>query len=118
MDIDYTGVTEVPGSRVTREQLARMYNRYFFAFQFCEGKDVLEVACGAGQGLGLLARRARKLVGGDYTENLIDVAWKHYGGRIPLVRFDAHTLPFREESFDVVIFYEAIYYFHRHLNIM
>ncbi|RLB05274.1 MAG: hypothetical protein DRG50_07490 [Deltaproteobacteria bacterium] len=113
MSVDYTTVTEVPGNRVTREQLTRMCNRYYFASKFCENKEVLEVACGAGQGLGYLAKKARRVVGGDYTENLIKVAQKHYKGRVPLIRLDAHRLPFREDSFDVVILYEAIYYLAR-----
>ena len=67
---DYTTVTEIPRGRVTREQLTRMCTRYYFASKFCEGKDVLEVGCGAGQGLGYLARKARRVVGGDCTENM------------------------------------------------
>jgi 2-polyprenyl-3-methyl-5-hydroxy-6-metoxy-1,4-benzoquinol methylase len=63
---DYCTVTELPGSNATKEQLARLYHRYHFAAGFCEGKDVLEVACGAGQGLGYLARKAKSVVGGDY----------------------------------------------------
>jgi len=108
--MDYTTVTEIPGDKVTLDQLKRMYTRYFFASKLCEGKDVLEIACGAGQGLGLLAKSARRVVGGDYTENLLRIAQKHYQGRIPLLRLDAHRLPFKESSFDVVILYEAIYY--------
>lgn len=38
------------------------------------------------------------------------MALQHYGGRIPLVRMDAHDLPFPTCSFDVAILYEAIYY--------
>lgn len=113
MSIDYTTVTEVPDNRVTHEQLTRMCNRYYFASKFCEDKDVLEVACGAGQGLGYLSKKARTVVGGDYTENLLKVAQKHYGGRIPLMRLDAQRLPFKNNSFDVVILYEAIYYLAR-----
>jgi ubiquinone/menaquinone biosynthesis C-methylase UbiE len=107
---DYTDVTEVPGLGATREQMSMLYTRYRTAQAFCEGKDVLEVACGAGLGLGYLARKARRIVGGDYTERLLRLAQRHYRGRIPLVRLDAHALPFRDRSFDVVILYEAIYY--------
>ncbi len=110
MGIDYTTVTEVPGNRVTQEQLARMYHRYRFAADFSQGKDVVEVACGAGLGLGYLARKAAKVVGGDYTENLLKEAKRTYRGKMPLLRLDAHLLPFRSQSFDVVILYEAIYY--------
>jgi ubiquinone/menaquinone biosynthesis C-methylase UbiE len=107
---DYTTVTDVPGIKASREQLAMLYTRYRYAAQFCEGKDVLEVACGAGQGLGYLAKKARQVVGGDYTDHLLQVARRHYGEAMPLLRLDAHTLPFRDSSFDVVILYEAIYY--------
>lgn len=110
MGNDYTTVTEIPGNKVTREQLERMYTRYRFASEFCEERDVLEVACGPGLGLGYLAKRAKRVVGGDYTENLLKLAKEHYGRMMDLLRLDAHTLPFKEGSFDVVIFYEAIYY--------
>jgi SAM-dependent methyltransferase len=107
---DYVTVTEVPGIQVTREAWSMMWARYGFAERFCEGKDVLEVGCGAGQGLGFLARRAHRVVGGDYSEELVRVGHHHYAGRIPLVRFDAQALPFRDRCFDVVILFEAIYY--------
>ena len=110
MGIDYTTVTEIPGSKVTREQLARAYTRYRFASKFCEGKDVLEVACGSGLGLGYLAKSTKKVVGGDYTEHLLKLAQEHYRGKVGLLRLDAHTLPFKADTFDVVILYEAIYY--------
>jgi ubiquinone/menaquinone biosynthesis C-methylase UbiE len=110
MGIDYSTVTEIPGNRVTQDQLERMFHRYCFAANFSEGKDLLEVACGSGQGLGYLAKRAKWVFGGDYTENLIMVAKRYYQERVPLLRLDAHFLPFRDQSFDVVILYEAIYY--------
>lgn len=110
MGIDYTTVTEVRGNQVTQEQLERMFHRYCFASNFGEGKDVLEVACGAGLGLGYLAKRAKRVFAGDYTETLIKEAKRYYKERVPLLRLDAHFLPFRDQSFDVVILYEAIYY--------
>jgi len=92
--MDYSGVTETVGDHVTREALSMLYTRYAFARTLCEGRDVLEVACGGGQGLGYLASRARRVVGGDLTESLMAQAERHYGGRIPLVRLDAHGLLF------------------------
>jgi len=110
MDVDYSLLTEVPGSLASSEQITRMVTRYRFARDYCRGKDVLEVACGSGQGLGTLAKSARKVVGGDYMDNLLRRAQSHYGSRMPLVRLDAQSLPFGNETFDVVILYEAIYY--------
>lgn len=111
--IDYSSVTEAPGTRVTREALDMVWTRYAYAAQQSTGCDVLEVACGAGPGLGHLATRARSVVGGDYTFDLLQQARTAYAARIPLVRLDAHLLPFRDASFDVVLLYEAIYYLER-----
>lgn len=108
----YVTVTELPGSKASPEQLTRICTRYYFASTFSEGKDVLEVACGAGQGLGYLASTAKRVTGGDIDEHILSFAQEHYKGRnnIQLCRFDAHELPFEDTSFDLVILYEAIYY--------
>lgn len=110
MDFDYSSVTEIQGSEVTLEQLSRIYRRYNTAIQYAQNRRVLEVSCGTGIGLGYLARKARSVVGGDYTENLLKVAKSYYYTRIPLIRLDAHHLPFRNHSFDLVVLLEAIYY--------
>ncbi|MDP6054050.1 MAG: class I SAM-dependent methyltransferase, partial [Candidatus Latescibacteria bacterium] len=34
----------------------------------------------------------------------------HYRGLVPVLRLDGHSLPFKNDSFDVIILYEAIYY--------
>lgn len=112
MSEGYASVTEVPGGRTTREGLSRAYSRYRFAAGFCDGRDVLELACGAGFGLGYLGHRARRVVGGDYTREVLDAAAAHYRGSIPLLQLDAHHLPFAPASFDVVVVQEALYYFH------
>ncbi len=109
---DYSIVTELPGQRASKEQLERLYHRYKFAYTFCNKKDVLEVACGAGLGLGHIARVARKVVGGDIDENNLQFAQSHYKGNqnIEVKKLDAHQLPFEDNTFAVVILYEAIYY--------
>ena len=111
--IDFSGVTEVPGNKISAEAYDMMCTRYWLASEICSGKDVLEVGCGAGQGLGCLAHRAKSVVGGDYTHNLLRVAHGYYGGGMPLVCLDAHKLPFRAAAFDAILLYEAIYYLAR-----
>ena len=106
----YSPVTELPGSGATREQLMMLATRYRLAADIASGHDVLEVACGPGIGLGYLARGARRVVGGDVDERLLQEAKRHYGRRIPLLRLDAHTLPFTDGAFDAVILFEALYY--------
>lgn len=85
--------------------------RYYTAGQLVTGKRVLEVGCGTGRGLGYLSTRAQNIVGVDYGLENIRIARKHYGSRIELMVLDAQRLPFRENSFDVVLAMEVIYYF-------
>jgi ubiquinone/menaquinone biosynthesis C-methylase UbiE len=110
MGQNFETVTEVPGVKASPEQLSMLYTRYAYAASYCGGKDVLEVACGSGPGLGYLATKARTVVGGDLTWSLLRMAHSHYSSRITLVQLDAQALPFPRETFDVVLLYEAIYY--------
>jgi SAM-dependent methyltransferase len=87
-----------------------MFTRYAVAAELATGKRVLELGCGGGNGMGLVQSTARSLVGGDYSAPLIRAASQHYGSRIPLVRLSAEQLPFRNQSFDLVLFFEASYY--------
>jgi SAM-dependent methyltransferase len=75
-------------------------------------KDVLEIACGSGMGLGYLKKFARVVVGGDIDETILQFAVRQYGKRagIELRRLNAEKLPFINDSFDVAILFEAIYY--------
>ncbi|OGR98575.1 MAG: hypothetical protein A2V88_07650 [Elusimicrobia bacterium RBG_16_66_12] len=110
MSQSYVTVTELPGAGATREQLSMLYTRYRLAATHAAGKDLLEVACGPGIGLGYLARSARTVVGGDFDETMLRQARAHYGDRAQLVRLDAHVLPFADHTFDVILLYEALYY--------
>lgn len=110
MNKDYISVTEIAGDEVTQEQIGRLCNRYYWAGEYCSGKDVLEAACGSGQGLGYLNKIARSLDAGDYSEKMLTIARQHYGNRILLKQFDAQNMPFDDQSKDVIILFEAIYY--------
>lgn len=107
---DFTAITETPGSALNAEQLARILHRYQFATTLACDKDVLEVACGAGSGLGMLQRQARSLIGCDYTTPVLRMAQAHYTKRVPLVGADAQRLPFAPATFDLLLSFEAIYY--------
>jgi ubiquinone/menaquinone biosynthesis C-methylase UbiE/GNAT superfamily N-acetyltransferase len=109
---DFTIITETPGAGATRDQLSILYTRYDFASRWVKGKDVLEVACGAGVGLGFLAREAAHVTGGDIEDANWRLAAETYQRhpRIRIQQFDAHNMPFSDGSFDVVVVFEAIYY--------
>ncbi len=110
MSNDYLSVTELAGDDVTVEQVDRMCQRYYWAGTYCQGKEVLELGCGTGQGAGYLAGLASSYRAGDYSEKILGMARAHYGERIHFQQFDAQKMPFEKDSFDVVILFEAIYY--------
>lgn len=110
MTTNFIALTELSGDDVSAEQVDRIARRYYWAAEYCKSKDVLEAACGAGQGLGLLSGVAHSLVAGDYSQPVLDIAQRHYGRRLNLRQFDAQAMPFGDASFDVVILFEAIYY--------
>jgi len=110
MAVDYSIVTELAGDEISHEQFDRLCHRYYWAGPYCENKDVVEVACGTGPGLGYLAGLARSLRGGDYTNRILNTAKKHYQDRIDLRQFDAQAMPYEDRSADVIVIFEAIYY--------
>ncbi len=110
MDNDYVSVTEISGDQVTQDQVDRLCNRYYWAAPYCTDKDIVETACGTGQGLGYLSGIARSLEAGDYSDEILSIARRHYGECIDLRQFDAQDMPFEENSKDVIILFEAIYY--------
>jgi ubiquinone/menaquinone biosynthesis C-methylase UbiE len=110
MTSHFAEVTEIVGQKVSREQLDRTCHRYHWAARFCEGKDVLEVACGSGPGLRTLQAVSRKVVAGDISSGLVEVARRQSGSNVDLHVFEASSIPFQQETFDVVIIFEAVYY--------
>lgn len=80
------------------------------ASKSCGQRRILEVACGTGQGLGMLAAVAQSVVGCDVNEAQVAAARATYGNRVPLCVSKAEQLPTRDGSFDVIMMFEAIYY--------
>jgi SAM-dependent methyltransferase len=83
--------------------------RYEFALPFCEGKEVLDGACGAGYGSALLATRARRVLGVDRSAEAIAYARTRYrAGNLEFVEDDLLALGVPDGSFDVVCAFETI----------
>jgi len=110
VDNDYVSVTEIAGDEVAQEQVDRLCNRYYWAGRYCVGKDIVEVACGTGQGLGYLSGIAGSLDAGDYSSQISDIARQYYGESIDIKQFDAQNMPFGDKTKDIIILFEAIYY--------
>jgi len=89
----YLDITELAGEEITQEQLERLCHRYYWAGEYCDGRDVLEVACGSGPGLRYLAAKARSLKAGDYSPAVLARAKAHIGDDVDLRVFDAQHMP-------------------------
>ena len=108
--LNFVDVTEVAGDPISLEQLERVTHRYVWASKFCPDKDVAEIACGTGPGIGLLNRISKTFEAADYSGPMLEKARAHYGDRIKLAQIDAQDMPFEDASKDVLIMLEAIYY--------
>lgn len=86
-----------------------MFSRYRWARDFSQGRRVLEVGCGSGQGVDYLSKTASLVVGSDFSVPLLKEAAVVARG-VPGVALDGAKLPFRDGSFDVVLLFEMIYY--------
>jgi SAM-dependent methyltransferase len=93
-DEPFWGIWRVPESRVG------------FLPDSVEGRDVLELGCGAGYVSAWLARRGARAVGLDLTSNQLMSAsrfQREFDLRYPLVQADAEQVPLRSDSFDVIV---------------
>lgn len=106
----FEDLTETTGIPISREGADMIYTRYRVASRLAAGRRVLEVGCGAGQGLGLVGSAAEAVIGGDYSLALLRSGRAHYGSRFPLVCLSAERLPFASATFDTVLCFEASYY--------
>jgi ubiquinone/menaquinone biosynthesis C-methylase UbiE len=110
----FASITEAPGQKATIEQISRLIQRYKFARNFGKGNRCLEVACGTGMGLEYLSNDgACFVVGGELDKTNLATASRAVSSaeKTALVQFDAQSLPFVDSCFDMVVCFEAIYYF-------
>jgi SAM-dependent methyltransferase len=100
----------VPGDKRTPEAWQMICCRYFVAGQLASGKQVLEIGCGSGRGLGYLSARAQRVIGGDYSPENLGYAREHYKDKAELLVLDAQSLPFGNSSFDIIVVMEVVQY--------
>lgn len=106
----FLSVTELPGEEISHDQLFRLRSRYGWAMRHCGGRDVLELACGPGPGLGALDATARSVKAGDVSLAMVRRARAHYGNRVQIDKIDACSVRLLDRSLDVIILFEALYY--------
>ncbi|WP_321947699.1 glycosyltransferase [Paraburkholderia sp. J10-1] len=101
------------GERFVPEQTGNIelehVHRYLCAAELCEGKNVLDIACGEGYGASLLARNAASVIGVDIAREAIDHASRqHAGANLEYRVGSAEKIPVADASIDVVVSFETI----------
>lgn len=81
--------------------------RYTFAAPLVAARRVLDIACGTGYGMTMLAPGARAVVGVDVDLDAARTARSESGGRLVLVG-DGARLPFPDATFGAVTSFETI----------
>jgi GT2 family glycosyltransferase/ubiquinone/menaquinone biosynthesis C-methylase UbiE len=114
MTVKFTGERFVPS--ISGEIRHEHLHRYAFSLAFVRGKDVLDVACGEGYGSAMLAAHARRVVGADIADDVVEEARTTYAGRpnLEFAHADVAALPFADRSFDVVVSFETIEHHGQH----
>ena len=82
------------------------------------GENILDVGCGTGQLLKALSDAVpdARLAGADPSPEMLEVARKRLGETVPLKQSHAESLPFSNETFDVVVSTNAFHYFRNPLG--
>ncbi len=107
---EFTLVTEMPGNENSPEGMDMLYTRYLTARDLCIEKDVLDISCGPGIGLGAISKVAKSLVAGDFDPQMVEQVRKTYGSEIDVRRMDAMAIDLGDASVDVVLIMESIYF--------
>lgn len=106
-ELPWTGERLV--TTVYNETAVEHLTRYAFCIPYIKNKKVLDVACGEGYGVHLMASEALSVVGADIDNRTIEHANKKYSkDNVQFVQASGQFLPFADDNFDVVISFETI----------
>lgn len=79
-----------------------------FAGEFIADKSVLEIGCGAGYGADYISKFASKTVAIDMSKEAVYHGQAKYGDTVNFMMGDGTKLPFKAESFDLVVSFQVI----------
>jgi len=76
--------------------------------------EAIDIGCGTGVYTELISKCTKKAIGLDISKNMLEYARKKPKG-LNLILGDAHLLPFRDESFHLVVSISLIEYVQKHI---
>jgi 2-polyprenyl-3-methyl-5-hydroxy-6-metoxy-1,4-benzoquinol methylase len=114
VEIPESGVTVYERRRWARLEdyllFLRSKKAYVFASPYCEDKVVLDFGSGGGYGLIHLSKYAKKVIGVDIDQTAVDYCKKHITApNVDVLKIAGdYSLPFRDNSFDVIVTFQVI----------
>ncbi len=118
MEVDLSGIKDGSSERFVPEQdrgrliEAEHLSRYLWAAQAAEGRLVLDAGCGTGYGSRTLAGSgAREVVGVDIAKSVLEAVGPTMPATVRLETGDLRSLPFDDDTFDLVVCFEVIEHF-------
>ncbi|WP_169914653.1 class I SAM-dependent methyltransferase [Rhodococcoides yunnanense] len=117
MDENLWAVYDAMGASFVDHAADGAYNAHYdrpavlAAIGAVEGLDVLDAACGPGFYLQKLVDAGARVRGFDASEEMVRLAKERVGGEVDIRRADLDsTLPYDDESFDLIVCALAIHY--------
>lgn len=74
------------------------------------GEYILDNGCGNGLIASIIALKARKVIGVDFSKKQIETAKKREKDNLEFLEAESRNLPFSDNSFDKAIFYSVAHY--------
>lgn len=76
---------------------------------------ILDVGCGGGININRMAKNVKKVYGVDYSIESVKVSrevnrQEIYDGKVEVVKGDVQSLPFEDDTFDIVTAFETVYF--------
>jgi ubiquinone/menaquinone biosynthesis C-methylase UbiE len=94
-------------------------HRYALVRSLCQGRQVLDIACGEGYGANLLAEVAADVIGVDISADAIDHARAKYKKEnLVFVQGSADRIPLKTGSVDIVASFETLEHHDRHVEMI
>lgn len=123
-----TEVADNPRGFWGRKMLNRMNDRHKNLIKWgLEGldltkyRDVLDIGCGSGNSLDIMYRKNKKahFFGLDYSKDSVKMAKKNNKdavskGHMKIIHGDVCDMPYKNDSFDLIVSVESFYYWKKH----
>ena len=113
-ELENTGERFLPGANNAAEMAYDHIARYRLAERYVEGRDIVDMGCGAGYGSHSLSRLARSVRGVDLSEEAIAHAERNYEAQnLSYGVGDVTRLPYEDGSFETAVSFEVIEHLER-----